>query len=213
MEQKKELEFYIKLSKSLSWVLRHKATKLGLEIDSAGYILVEDILKLKQFSGYVIEDVEYVVITNDKQRFSMYEDEYGDYYIRANQGHSNQVAKHINQDELLTKLDKPLDIVVHGTTYEAYPKIKTSGLKKMGRSHIHFAISDDFIKGNQQQSGIRRNCDLLIYLDMEAAMADGIDFYMSDNKVVLSEGVGEEGLISHKYFKKVIDRDSGEEYK
>ena len=47
---------------------------------------------------------------------------------------------------------------------------------------------------------------------MALAMADGIDFYMSDNKVVLSEGIGTEGLISHKYFKKVVDRKTGEEY-
>ena len=132
--------------------------------------------------------------------------ELGALYIRANQGHSNRVAKHINQDELLTKLTKPLDIVIHGTTYEAFKEIRKSGLKKMKRSHIHFAITEDIISGNQQQSGIRNNCELLIYIDMEKAMNDGIDFYMSDNKVVLSEGVGPNGLIRTRYFKKVIDR-------
>ena len=79
----------------------------------------------------------------------------------------------------------------------------------MGRSHIHFAITEDIVKGNTKQSGIRSNCELLIYLDMAKAMADGIDFYMSDNKVVLSEGVGQDGLIEAKYFKKIIDRKTG----
>ena len=50
-EQTKEikLQFYTTLSKTLSWVLRHKAVALGLEVLPDGYISVSDILALKQF--------------------------------------------------------------------------------------------------------------------------------------------------------------------
>jgi 2'-phosphotransferase len=37
---------------------------------------------------------------------------------------------------------------------------------------------------------------------MEAAIKDGIKFYISSNNVILTEGV--EGTLSPKYFKKVI---------
>lgn len=97
-----------------------------------------------------------------------------------------------------------MDLVVHGTTYKAYAEIKKTGLNKMKRSHIHFAICDDFIKGNDAQSGIRSNCQILIYIDMKQALDDGIEFYMSDNKVVLSEGV--DGVLDKKYFSRVMDK-------
>lgn len=196
---------YNDLSRSLAWLLRHGALKHGLDVSTDGYILVDDILKLQKFNKYTFDNIKYVVDNNDKQRFALkYEN--NKWYIRANQGHSHNVASKIKQEDLLTKLDTPLDCVIHGTTYNAYKEIKNNGLKKMDRSHIHFAITDDFVAGNQQQSGIRSNCQILIYLDMEKAMNDGIEFYMSSNKVVLSQGVGEEGLIDKKYFSKVIDK-------
>ncbi len=196
---------YNDLSRSLAWLLRHGALKNGLTVFPDGYILLDDIFKLQKFKKYNFDNIKHVVDNNDKQRFALKE-ENDKWYIRANQGHSHNVASKINQEELLTKLDIPLDCIIHGTTYRAYDEIKKSGLKKLGRSHIHFAITDDFIAGNKQQSGIRSNCQILIYLDMEKAMNDGIEFYMSSNKVVLSQGVGEEGIIDKKYFSKVIDK-------
>lgn len=199
---------YTHLSKSLSWLLRHHVVDQGLAITTDGFVLWDDIHKMEQFKTYTIEDVKHVVDTNDKKRFTIKE-ENNKLYIRANQGHSHEVASKIQQDELLTKLTEPLDMIVHGTTFKALKEIRTSGLKKMERAQIHFAVDDNFITGNQQQSGIRGNCQVLIYLDMKAAMDDGIEFYMSENKVILSPGVGKEGIIETKYFKKMVDKKSG----
>jgi 2'-phosphotransferase len=208
--KKKNDKYYTNLSKALSWILRHKAVQMGLTIESDGYILLNDVLALKEFKYYTVDDVRYVVDSNDKKRFSLKEscdkDDKIMIYIRANQGHSNKVAKHIDETELLTKLMEPLPLVLHGTTYAAYKKIKGVGLKKMKRSHIHFSITEDFIEGNNQQSGIRSNCEVLIYIDMKKAMDDGLEFFMSDNKVVLCSGVGSEGLLDAKYFENAIDR-------
>lgn len=198
--------YYRNLSKSLAWLLRHHVVDKKLTISSDGYVLWNDIVKLQQFNKYTIEDVKHVVDTNDKKRFSLKEED-GKFYIRANQGHSQQVADKIKEDELLTKLTEPLELVVHGTTYLALKEIQKSGLNKMGRSHIHFAISENFISGNKEQSGIRSNCQVLIYLNMKSAMADGIEFYISENKVVLSSGIN--GLIDKKYFSKIVDRKTG----
>jgi len=41
--------------------------------------------------GYTIEDVKRIVKSNDKQRFSLEEDQDGRLKIRANQGHSIEV--------------------------------------------------------------------------------------------------------------------------
>lgn len=199
--------YYFHLSKGLSWLLRHGAVKNNLTVSVDGYIAVDDIKCLSQFKDYGLDDFKYVTNTNDKKRFTMKE-EGGKWYIRANQGHSGEVGSKIDQEELLKKLTEPLDLVIHGTTYQAYRLIKQTGLNKMSRTHIHFAITEDIVKGNQQQSGIRSNCQVLLYLDMASAMKDGFEFFISDNKVVLSPGDAN-GVIPAKYIKKAVDRATG----
>ena len=199
--------YYVHLSKSLAWLLRHGAVENNLNVSPDGYLAVDDIQALGQFKRYLLDDFKYITNTNDKKRFAMKE-ENSKWYIRANQGHSASVGEKINQEELLTKIVEPIDPIIHGTTYDAYRLIKQCGLNKMSRTHIHFAITDDFVDGNKQQSGIRSNCQVMVYIDMDAAMKDGIEFFMSDNKVVLSQG-NEKGIIDAKYIKKAIDRKTG----
>ena len=48
---------------------------------------------------------------------------------------------------------------------------------------------------------MRKGSRILIYIDLEKAMADGIKFYVSSNGVVLTEG--EHGILKPKYFRRV----------
>ncbi len=189
----------IRISKTLAWVLRHNAINLGLSIDSEGYVELDQILKLEQFKGVTKETINQIVELNNKQRYQIkiVNDKV---MIRANQGHSKSYQTVLDDNEMLTLLTKPLDNCIHGTTIEAYQKIKESGLNVMGRVHIHFAI------GNPSDpnviSGIRANSKVLIYIDMKKAMDDGIQFYISSNNVILSKG--HNGIIQPKYFKNVL---------
>ena len=72
----------------------------------------------------------------------------------------------------------------------------------MRRNHVHFGISDSF-KGNL--SGFRSNCELLVYINLEKAIEEGLKFYISENNVVLCPG-DEKGFISSKYFKFIKER-------
>ena len=69
--------------------MRHGAAKEGIAISSEGYVLVDDILKHKNFISkkYTVEEVKKEVENNDKKRFALKEEE-GRLYIRANQGHT-----------------------------------------------------------------------------------------------------------------------------
>jgi 2'-phosphotransferase len=197
-----------KLSKTLVWLLRHGAVRNRIPISTNGYVSLDRVFKMHQFSNYTLYDVQSVVENSDKRRFDL-KQENGKYYIRANQGHSCEVASKINQDEIFTKLTEPLkDIVSHGTSYEKYDLIKAFGLKRKKRSHIYFAVLDDFVPGCEDEK-IRHNAEVLIILDMKLAMSDGIEFYISQNNVVQSRGVGTEGLIDKKYFSMVVDRKTG----
>jgi 2'-phosphotransferase len=68
--------------------------------------------------------------------------------------------------------------VIHGSYFKFWEPIKESGLNKMRRNHIHFTTK--FIE-DKPISGMRNTCDLIIELDINKAIKDGIKFYRSKN--------------------------------
>ncbi|KAJ3258430.1 hypothetical protein HK104_006989, partial [Borealophlyctis nickersoniae] len=156
-----------------------------------------------------VASVQEIVRTNDKQRFNLITEivtvqnddgtsvEKEVLYIRANQGHSLQTVE-VAMDEITSPEDAP--VVVHGTFGKFWPKIAREGLKVMNRQHMHFAAG---LLGQEGViSGMRKTCDVFIYIDMEKAVADGIKFYRSANNVILSSGM--DGVLEPKYFRKVV---------
>lgn len=140
-------------------------------------------------------------------------------YIRANQGHSMAV---VESDELLTPIASADDlkdfcaldastnkrIVIHGTYKDNWESIKRQGLSRRTRKHVHFACG--LPENKQVISGMRSSVDLFIFLDVEKALAGGLKFFISDNRVILTEG-NADGFVETKFFWKVIDRKSNEE--
>ena len=215
------------LSKALSWVLRHSAPQLKLKISSDGYVPLHAVLSLqtRNFHLYTENDVNRIVDSNDKQRFrlAMKSVQYdttktnkrcryqfvksgGEQVlcIRANQGHS---IKEIVADQLLTPI-LPSELkgltIIHGTYEDAWENIKHEGLNRMTRNHIHFAAglpdNDGVI------SGMRKSCQIHIYINGRKCAEDGVTFYKSDNGVILTEGV-----LPCSYFSRVVDAKSQQE--
>ena len=125
---------------------------------------------------------------DQKQRFSLIQR--GDsWFIRANQGHSGDVAAHLVDEEMLQPVLSSEDhpVCVHGTNKEAWDKITASGgLSRMARKHIHMSSQH---KGSKDMiSGMRKRSNVMIYIDLDKAIAEGIKFYISTNQVILSEG-------------------------
>ncbi|KAJ2417547.1 hypothetical protein GGF41_005381 [Coemansia sp. RSA 2531] len=76
----------------------------------------------------------------------------------------------------------------------------------MTRTHIHFAKglpSDEGII-----SGMRKTANAYIYIDIEQAVSDGIEFYESENGVILSTGLDDSGIIPAKYFERIEYKNS-----
>lgn len=140
-------------------------------------------------------------------------------FIRANQGHSMTV---VESSELLTAIRSTDDLkaicefdtatgkplVIHGTYRENWESIRRQGLSRRTRKHVHFACG--LPEDRQVISGMRSTVDLFIYLDIEKALAGGLAFFLSDNRVILTEG-DERGFVDTKYFLKVVDRKSKKE--
>ncbi|GBG29716.1 tRNA 2'-phosphotransferase 1 [Hondaea fermentalgiana] len=193
-----------KLSHMLSRVLRHSAVQEGLEVREDGFVRLAELQgKLKRFKGISFSDIEAVVRDNDKKRFTLRQDTDGSWLIRANQGHSMSVVK---ETSLLRPLDPTsIETCLHGTNASAWAQIQDKGLSRMKRNHIHFARG---LPSSETGviSGMRKSCDVLVYVDAAAAAAEaGIKFFESDNGVILSPGDAQ-GMIAPRFFTKVTDR-------
>src|SRR5262245_27459348 len=75
------------ISKSLSYVLRHRPDSVGIELETGGWIAVEALLSAFARAGQPLsmEILREVVATSDKRRFELSDD---GLRIRARQGHS-----------------------------------------------------------------------------------------------------------------------------
>ncbi|KAJ2937493.1 hypothetical protein O0L34_g17537 [Tuta absoluta] len=198
---KPEKDLY-RLSKTLTWLLRHSAKKEGLHISPEGYVPVDEILRHSRIAQlkYKQEDIEKVVAEDKKQRFVLKKTE-GRLFIKACQGHSVPLLKAEH-----TPITEPIyDIVVHGTYLHAWPSILKQGLSRCNRQHIHFAKGTP--KDKSVISGLRGNVEVYIYVDLKKALEDGLKFFESENGVILTEG--KDGFLDPKYFLKVIKVDSG----
>ncbi|KAG0205205.1 hypothetical protein BGX28_003142 [Mortierella sp. GBA30] len=192
----------VRLSKALSWLLRHNAESQGIAIRSDGYVKIKDVLAHPKFKNFTLDDILEVVETDDKKRFQILEDANGHKeYIRAVQGHSIDKVADPGCEEITDASQLPT--VIHGTTVSKWPLIAAEkGLSRMNRNHIHMAVG--LLGEDGVISGMRHNCSLYIHIDAASAMKDGIKFYRSANNVVLSDGKDGDGVIPARYFSQVV---------
>ena len=164
-------------------------------------MFVDELLRLPQMRRYSVEDVQRVVSSNDKQRFHMEQNPDNErLWIRANQGHTMRVEG-LELSPIMSTED--CAVVIHGTFSRNWESIQKQGLSRMDRNHIHFAPGEP--GDSEVISGMRTSCDILIYIDMQKALEEGIEFYRSANNVILSPG-DDCGFIAPKYFEKVCLR-------
>ncbi|KUJ21040.1 uncharacterized protein LY89DRAFT_577171 [Mollisia scopiformis] len=209
----------VAISKALSKLLRHAAEEAGLKLDAEGYTPLDQVLKWQRLQSLqpTFEDIRTAVTDNAKQRFSMKlnpslntppdpaSENPSDWVIRANQGHSIAIDSAALLIPITIEAGNVPDIVVHGTYYAFYqPILASGGLKKMSRNHIHFSTGLPEDKGGVI-SGMRKDAELLIYIDIQKSLQDKTLWWISDNGVILTEG-DENGLVLTKYWKKAEGR-------
>jgi len=88
---------HVKISKMFSYVLRHAAHKLDVRIRKDGFVRLREIMKLRNFKPYQLEELMAVVYFDEKERYTMVRKFDGELLIRANQGHTMKVV----EDDLL----------------------------------------------------------------------------------------------------------------
>ncbi len=163
------------ISKFLSLILRHNPDKIGLTLDENGWANVNELIS-KSKIRFNLTQLEEVVVTNNKKRFSFNDDKTK---IRANQGHSLK-----NIDLELTALEPP-QFLYHGTVAKFMESIKKTGLQKMSRQHVHLSHERE----TAINVGSRRGKAIILSIRTLEMYKNGFKFYCSENGVWLTDEV------------------------
>jgi putative RNA 2'-phosphotransferase len=174
---KMETHEIVKISRKLSSVLRHKPDSIGLKLDKQGWGSVAYILTNLNVGGGLlsIEVLKEVVETNDKKRFA-FNDDFS--MIRANQGHSVEV-------ELDYMPQEPPALLFHGTATKSVQSIKSQGLVKGGRHHVHLSSDETTAK----KVGQRHGSPVVLKIKAKEMFESGYVFFQSENGVWLTDFV------------------------
>jgi RNA:NAD 2'-phosphotransferase (TPT1/KptA family) len=201
--------FRERLSHALTKVLRHTANAEGIAVGADGFCPVRELLELQVFKALScsVADIVDVVESSKKKRFQLSE-KTGELMLRAAQGHSMTNVEDALGLESLTDLALLPEVCVHGTYTRNVSSILERGLLAGGlpgaskRKHVHFQPLEP---GDPRViSGMRADCDAAIYIDLRAALRDGVPFFRSTNNVILSAGI--EGVIAAKYIVNVVTK-------
>ena len=163
------------LSHRLSYLLRHAPGEAGLTLEPGGWVALKPLLAHLKVNR---QQVERVVASSDKQRFSLRGDQ-----IRANQGHSVPV-------DLELVPTAPPEVLYHGTVANVLAAICREGLRPMRRHHVHLSPNAE----TAQRVGERRGPPVILTVRSGQMQQAGHTFYRSENGVWLTDAVPAEFL-------------------
>jgi putative RNA 2'-phosphotransferase len=155
-----------RLSRFLSFLLRHRPRDYPLDFDRQGFVSWSDLKKqvAARFPDVTDEEMRDVIAGSDKKRFEMREDK-----VRATYGHSFPVDIGVESIE-------PPPRLYHGTARDLAQTVLREGLKPRGRTYVHLSASLE----EAVAVGQRRDASpAIIVVDALAAHSSGIRFYAS----------------------------------
>lgn len=166
-----------RISKTLSYWLRHKPGAGNLALDEAGWASVDDVVAALSRAKLTdrLDDLLRTVAENDKNRFELSPDKRS---IRARQGHSLAI-------DLEWPVADPPEYLFHGTVERFLEAIFVEGLKPMARHHVH--LSPDVATASKV--GARRGDAVILKVAARRMSADGHVFLLSSNQVWLTDAV------------------------
>jgi len=125
----------VRLSKKLSFLLRHHPEAEDLELDAEGFTR-ETVNEVARALSVSPELVHRVVETDPKGRFTIQ-----DGHIRANYGHSIEVGRTMLSGRSPDSLADVPPELFHGTAPRNVESIMEEGLRSKGRQMVHLSTS------------------------------------------------------------------------
>ena len=169
---------YDKLSKEVSYALRHAPWEYELEMDEEGWVLLKQLLdalnSCSEWKDITQDDVIDMIESSEKRRHEILNGR-----IRAYYGHSVP-------NKILKKEMNPPEILYHGTSKRFLAAIKEKGLLPQGRNYVH--LSQD-IETAIQVGKRRGEHPVILTIQAQQAYTDDIKFYLGNEKVWLADSV------------------------
>lgn len=168
----------VKLSKLLSFVLRHRPEAMGLTLEPQGWCNIDALVEALQNDGHNItaHSIKVVVHTDDKGRYAI--SECGE-KIRAVQGHSTPI------DSVMFEQVDPPEFLYHGTATRFMTSIYQQGIIAKGRHHVHLSDNIETAK----DVGSRHGKPVVLRIHAQRMAENGAIFHRSENGVWLIPSV------------------------
>ena len=172
----------VRLSKQVSYTLRHAPEKYGLELDREGWCRMEDLLLVlrntnQKWKSLRAQDLEEMIECSDKIRFEIAKGR-----IRALYGHSIPVK--VTKEPAM-----PPALLYHGTSPNKTEQIRKKGLLPMGRQYVHLSVD----RQTAMQVGSRKsNAPVILTVKAIEAFKSGISFYHGSDAIWLADFVPQE---------------------
>ncbi len=162
-------------SKFLSLVLRHHPEEIGVTLDAAGWVHVDELLRKLSKAGRRMSrtELETLVQENDKQRFTLSAD--GN-RIRAAQGHSLDVDLGLHASD-------PPATLFHGTARRNLDSIFSEGIGPGKRRMVHLSTE----MATALTVGSRHGRAVILEVDAARMAKDGHIFQQADNGVWMTK--------------------------
>ena len=168
----------VALSRTVSHALRHEPWIYELELDGAGWVPVDDLLRslrdLRRWRHLERADLVDMVASSVKRRFEVDGDR-----IRALYGHSvpGRIA--------MVRADPP-EVLFHGTSPAAWESIQERGLVPMGRQYVHLSAD---VETAVQVGKRKADVPVVLRVHAEEASRRGVRFWRGNEMTWLADGV------------------------
>lgn len=155
-----------RLSRFLTFLLRHKPKDYPLAIDSEGFAVWRDVVDLVQQRFYDVTEgqIRALIAGAEKKRFEIRGDK-----VRATYGHSFPV-------DLGGTAAEPPAKLYFGAARDIAQSMLRRGLEPRDRQYVHLSVTAE-----EAESVARRHdpAPAILVIDAQAAHAEGVRFYQS----------------------------------
>jgi len=173
MREHIEQDLKVKVSKYMSYLLRHSPE--NLKMDRHGFVDLDELVgklneRFQTDDKFIFEIVE----KSDRKRFEIVGNK-----IRALYGHTIPVKLELEEDKVAKTF-------YHGTTPDAASKILKEGLKPMKRRWVHLSPTTEIAT----EVALRRTRNpVILEINAEAARKNGLRFHKATDKVYVCDAV------------------------
>ncbi|MEF2246473.1 RNA 2'-phosphotransferase [Paenibacillus sp. IITD108] len=161
-----------KLSKEISYALRHAPWEYELELDNEGWVEIHQLLTglhlNKHWESVNETDLVHMIEVADKKQHEILN------------GRIRAIYGHFTPQRILNTAATP-PILYHGTARQLVEKIFIDGLQPMARQYVHLSVDTNTanVVGKRKDS-----TPVLLKIQAEVALNEGVRLLSEENKVL-----------------------------